>query len=49
MHGEIYQMETLQKALEARSKKVNKVETTKAGKASMDVYAQVRRDRCSRS
>ena len=34
-------MEALQKALEARSKKVNKVEITKANKDSMDVYAQL--------
>ena len=34
-------MEALEKALEARSKKVNKVETTKASKASMDVYDQL--------
>jgi len=34
-------MEALAKALEARSKKINKVETTKAGKASMDVYEQL--------
>ena len=34
-------MEALEKALEARSKKVNKVEITKAGKATMDVYAQL--------
>jgi hypothetical protein len=31
-------MEALEKALEARSKKVNKVETIKEAKASMDVY-----------
>ncbi|MCD6212925.1 MAG: ferredoxin--nitrite reductase, partial [Sulfurovum sp.] len=34
-------MEALQKALEARSKKVNKVEITKASKDSMDVYDQL--------
>jgi len=34
-------METLQKAREARSKKVNKVETTKALKAPMDVYTKL--------
>jgi len=34
-------MKTLQEALEARSKKVNKVETIKADKASMDVYDQL--------
>ena len=34
-------METLQKALEARSKKVNKVEITKALKDPMDVYAKL--------
>ncbi len=34
-------MTTLVKALEARSKKVNKVETTKASKNVMDVYAQL--------
>ena len=34
-------MEALQKALEARSKKVNKVETTKALKDPMDVYRQL--------
>jgi ferredoxin-nitrite reductase len=34
-------MEALEKALKARSKKVNKVETTKASKASMDVYEQL--------
>ena len=34
-------MEALQKALEARSKKVNKVEITKANKDSMDVHAQL--------
>ena len=34
-------MEALQKALEARSKKVNKVEITKASKDSMNVYTQL--------
>jgi len=34
-------MEALQKALEARSKKVNKVETIKEAKSSMDVYNQL--------
>ncbi|WP_297525046.1 ferredoxin--nitrite reductase [Sulfurovum sp.] len=34
-------MEILQKALEARSKKVNKVETTKALKKPMDVYEKL--------
>ena len=34
-------MEALQKALEARSKKVNKVEGTKALKSPMDVYAKL--------
>jgi len=34
-------MEALQKALEARSKKVNKVETTKELKAPMDVYKKI--------
>jgi len=34
-------MEALEKALEARSKKVNKVETTKALKTSMDVHEQL--------
>jgi ferredoxin-nitrite reductase len=34
-------MEALQKALEARSKKVNKVETTKALKDPMDVYRKL--------
>ena len=34
-------METLQKALDARSKKVNKVEATKALKAPMDVYEKL--------
>ncbi len=34
-------MRTLQEALEARSKKINKVETTKALKKPMDVYAQL--------
>jgi len=34
-------MEALEKALAARSKKVNKVETTKALKAPMDVYEQL--------
>jgi len=34
-------MEALKKALEARSKKVNKVEITKANKDSMDVHAQL--------
>ncbi len=34
-------MEALQKALEARSKKVNKVEGTKALKAPMDVHAKL--------
>ena len=34
-------MTTLAKALEARSKKVNKVEKTKASKNVMDVYAQL--------
>jgi ferredoxin-nitrite reductase len=34
-------METLQKALEARSKKVNKVEGTKALKSPMDVHAKL--------
>jgi ferredoxin-nitrite reductase len=34
-------MKALQKALEARSKKVNKIETTKALKDPMDVYAQL--------
>ena len=34
-------MDVLEKALEARSKKVNKVETTKALKSPMDVYAKL--------
>ena len=34
-------MSILAKALEARSKKVNKVETTKASKNAMDVHAQL--------
>jgi len=34
-------MEALQKALEARSKKLNKVEITKAIKAPMDVYSRL--------
>jgi ferredoxin-nitrite reductase len=34
-------MKTLAKALELRSKKLNKVETTKASKDVMDVYAQL--------
>ena len=34
-------MEILEKALEARSKKVNKVEGTKALKAPMDVHAKL--------
>jgi ferredoxin-nitrite reductase len=34
-------MEALQKALESRSKKVNKVEVTKALKAPMDVYTKL--------
>jgi len=34
-------MAALKKALKARSKKVNKVETTKASKTSMDVYEQL--------
>jgi len=34
-------MKTLQEALEARSKKVNKIETTKALKIPMDVYAKL--------
>lgn len=35
------EMKNLEKALEARSKKVNKVETTKALKRPMDVYAKL--------
>ena len=34
-------MEVLEKALEARSKKINKIETTKALKSPMDVYGKL--------
>ena len=34
-------MTILEKALEARSKKINKVETTKALKMPMDVYSRL--------